>query len=202
MSETVTVSKAELDTLRNIRALMDKAWDNKEVGGPLRQLLKKVDPALKIPEDVTASVIEPVNAKLTETQNEVKGLNDRLTKFLDETSNEKATSALRTELSAAQKKFGLDDEGMTKVMQRMKDKNNPDAEAAAAFVASTIPKPELITDRHGIGAAMGVEAFGMGASEGDDAMKGLGNGEDPFKPGGWFDRTALKAINETTEQAA
>ena len=121
MSETVTVLKAELDTLRAIKALMDKTWDSKETGSKLRALLKTVDPNLKTPEDITDSVIAPVKGEMEETRKQVTGLTERLDKFLTETKDKDDTATLRADLAKAQKKFGLDDEGLTKVMQRMKD---------------------------------------------------------------------------------
>lgn len=197
-ADQVTVSKADYDTLTKIKALMDKAWDSKDTGPSLRKLLKTVEPGLKIPEDIADSVIAPVNTRLEGTEKSVKELGDRLTKFLDETTNEKATSRLRDELTSAQKKFGLDDEGMTKVMQRMKDKANPDVEAAAAWVASQAPKPQPISD-HGISS---ISADLFGSTKQEDQWKALQTGGDPFRPGGWFDQTAAKILSEPAEQAA
>jgi len=198
MSETVTVLKAELDTLRAIKALMDKTWDSKETGSKLRALLKTVDPNLKTPEDITDSVIAPVKGEMEETRKQVTGLTERLDKFLTETKDKDDTATLRADLAKAQKKFGLDDEGLTKVMQRMKDKSNPDVEAAAAWVASEAPKPMPISD-HGI-TPLGADLFGT--TKEDDKWKGLQTGGDPFRPGGWFDQEAIKILNEPAEQAA
>lgn len=198
MSDTVTVSKAEIDTLRGIKALMDKAWDNKDTGAPLRALLKKVAPDLKTPEDITDSVVAPINARAEEAEKLAKTTADRLDKFLAESKDKDDTATLRTELSAAQKKFGLDDEGLTKVMQRMKDKNNPDVEAAAAWVAQTAPKPQPLAD-HGISS---ISADLFGTTKKDPNYEALQTGGDPFKPGGWFDQEAIKILNEPAEQAA
>lgn len=198
MSETVTISKDSFETLTKIKALMDKTWDGKDTGGPLRALLKKVDPSIKIPEDVADSVIAPVNARAEAAEKAAKDTAERLDKFLAESKDKDDTATLRTELSSAQKKFGLDDEGLTKVMQRMKDKSNPDVEAAAAWVASQAPKPQPLAD-HGIS---GMSADLFGSTKQDEQWKDLQTGGDPFRPGGWFDREAIKILNEPSEQAA
>lgn len=196
--ETVTIPKSAYDTLTAIKSLMDKAWDSKETGSPLRKLLKQIDPNLKVPEDIADSVIAPVNARAEAAEKAAKETSERLDKFLAETKDKDDTATLRKDLAAAQKKFGLDDEGLTKVMQRMKDKNNPDVESAAAWVASSAPKPQPISD-HGI-TSLSADLFGT--TKADDQYKELQTGGDPFKPGGWFDREANKILNEPTEQAA
>jgi hypothetical protein len=198
MSETVTIPKAELDTLRAIKTLMDKTWDGKDTGAPLRKLLKQVQPDLKIPEDVADSVIAPVKGEIEETKKSVKGLAEKLDKFLTENKDKEDTAVLRADLASAQKKFGLDDEGLTKVMQRMKDKNNPDVESAAAWVASQAPKPQPIAD-HGISA---ISADLFGSTKKDPNYEALQTGGDPFKPGGWFDQEAIKILNEPADKAA
>lgn len=196
--ETVTISKAAHETLTAIKALMDKAWDSKDTGSQLRKLLKQVDPTLKVPEDIADSVIAPVKGEIDETRKEVKGMAERLDKFLAESKDKDDTASLRKDLATAQKRFGLDDEGLTKVMQRMKEKNNPDVESAAAWVASQAPKPQPISD-HGI-TSLSADLFGT--TKPDDQYKELQTGGDPFRPGGWFDREAIKILNEPTEQAA
>lgn len=197
-AEKVEISKAEYDTLVGIRSLMDKAWDSKDKGSAFRRLLKDVDPTVKLPEDVADSVIAPVRTELDEVKNQFKATSDRLDAFLKDTKDEKDTNALRADLTAAQKKFGLDEEGMTKVMQRMRDKSNPDVEAAAAWVASQAPNPQPISD-HGISS---ISADLFGTTKKEDEFEALHTGGDPFKPGGWFDREATKILNEPTDQAA
>ncbi len=198
-AETVTIPKAAYDTLTAIKSLMDKAWDGKDTGASLRKILKQVDPTIKIPEDVADSVIAPVNARAEAAEKAAKETSERLDKFLAETKDKDDTAALRKDLKDAQKKFGLDDDGMTKVMNRMKDKNNPDVEAAAAWVAASAPKPQPISD-HGI-TSLSADLFGT--TKQDDQYKELQTGGDPFKPGGWFDREAIKILNEPAgEQAA
>lgn len=195
---TVTVSKAEYQTLLRIREMSNRAWDHKEKGAQFRRILKDVNPELNIPDDLADSTIAPIKGEVDETRKEVKGLAERLDKFLEDNGNEKATTALKKDLDDAKKKYGLDDEGMTKVMQRMKDKNNPDVESAAAFIAASAPKPQPISD-HGLNS-IGLDLFGTTRQE--DEFKELHTGGDPFKPGGWFDKTTTKILNEPTEQAA
>jgi len=197
-TENVTISKAAYETLMKIKSMMDGAWDNKDTGAAFRKILKQVNPDLKIPDELAESAIAPVKTEIEDTRKQVKGLAERLDKFLSENKDEKDTAALRKDLADAQKKYGLDEEGMTKVMQRMKDKNNPDVEAAAAFIAASAPKPQPLAD-HGLNS-VGADLFGTTRKEDDYAE--LHTGGDPFKPGGWFDKQAIKIMNEPTDQAA
>lgn len=197
--EKVELTKDAYDRLMAIKSLMDKAWDDKDTGASFRATLKKVDPSLKIPDDLAASAIEPVKGELAESRKETKELRERLDKFLTDTKDEKDTASLRADLDRAKKDFGLDDDGMKLVMQRMKDKSNPDVEAAAAFVARSIPKPKPLANE-GLGG--GIDTL-FGTTKKEDAFEALHTGGDPFKPGGWFDREAQKILNETpSEQAA
>ena len=63
-ADTVTVSKAEHDTLVRIREMMNKTWDNKDTGAQFRKLLKQTNPDLKIPDDLAESAIAPVKTFL------------------------------------------------------------------------------------------------------------------------------------------
>lgn len=196
--ETVTVPKAAWETAQRIKALMDKTWDDKDKGAAFRKLLKEVNPTeIKIPDDLAESAIAPVKGELEETRKAVKGFGERLDKFLEENTNEKETTKLKSELDKARKEYGLDDEGMTKVMQRMKDKNNPDVEAAAAFVARSMPKPKPISEELG-----GVAPSLFGTTRKDDDFAELHTGGDPFKPNGWFDKTAQKVLDEFKQEEA
>src|ERR1700721_2565218 len=174
-ADTATVSKAELDSLRAIKAIMDKAWDNKETGASFRKMLKNVEPSIKIPDDLADSAIAPIKGEVDETKKLVTDFGARLDKFLTETKDKDDTAALRTDLAAAQKRFGLDDDGMKKVMERMRDKNNPDVEAAAAFLASRIPPRKSVdVGMGGLGAGL------FGSTAKDTNYEELQTGGDPL----------------------
>lgn len=194
----VAIPESELNTLRSIKAMMDKAWDGKDTGAAFRKMLKQANPELKIPDDLAESAIAPVNAKIEETEKTVKGIGEKLDKFLTETKDRDDTAKLRSDIDGAVKKFGLDDEGKTKMLERMKATNSFDVEAAGAWVAHQAPKPKIITD-HGIGA-MSADLFGT--TKQDDAFKDLHTGGDPFRAGGFFEQEANKVMNEFAQEAA
>lgn len=197
-ADTVTISKAEWDKAQAIVAMTNKAWDDKTVGAGFRKALKAVNPDLKLPDDLADSVIAPVNAKLEETEKQVKGIGDKLDKYLAETKDKEETADMHAKLADATKKFGLDDEGRTKMIERMKATNSFDPEAAAAWVAHQAPKPKPITD-HGF-TTTGANLFG--SQQKDDKYADLYTGGDPFRPGGFFEKEANAVMNEMAEQAA
>lgn len=194
----VAVAEAELATLRSIKAMMDRAWDGKDTGAAFRKMLKQANPDLKIPDDLAESAIAPIKGEVDEARKEVKGIGDKLDKFLTETKDREETTKLRTDIADSVKKFGLDDDGKTKMLERMKATNSFDVEAAAAWVAHQAPKPKPITD-HGIGS-MSADLFGT--AKADNAFKDLHTGGDPFRAGGFFEQEANKVMTEFAQEAA
>ncbi len=196
--EHVQISKGEYETLMAIKGMMDKAWDSRDDGAAFRSLLKKVNPELKTPDDLAASTIAPIKTELDQTNTTVKGLGDKLDKFLDEYKTKEDTAVLSSQIDAAVGKFGLDDDGRRKMLERMKEKNSFDVEAAAAYIASQAPKPKPVSD-HGL-SGLGPDLFGT--TRKSDEFEALHTGGDPFRPGGWFDQQAMKILNETPKEQA
>lgn len=122
-------------------ALLNELWNDGAAGDRIRKLAKEKFPETKIVDDVVAPFVEPLKA-----QN--KALQDRLDKIEEERAAERARyeehqhqTTFQSQIEAARRSYSLTDEGFNKMLDRMKEQNNPDAEAAAAWGASKTPAP-------------------------------------------------------------
>jgi hypothetical protein len=121
--------------------LLNKLWNDATAGDRVRKLAKEEYPETKIVDDIVAPFVAPLEA-----QN--KALQARLDKIEEERAKERAAweesqhqTTFQSQIEAARRSYSLTDEGFNKMLDRMKEQNNPDAEAAAAWVASKTPAP-------------------------------------------------------------
>jgi hypothetical protein len=122
-------------------ALLNELWNDGTAGERVRKLAKEKFPDTKVIDDVVAPFVEPLRA-------ENKALKDRLDKLEETRAAERKTwedaqftQTFNQQVEAARAAYSLTDEGFHKMLDRMKEQNSPDAEAAAAWVASKTPKP-------------------------------------------------------------
>jgi hypothetical protein len=87
-------------------------------------------------------------------------------------------SDIASRLDAVKKKYGFQQEALEAVWKRMQEKNNPDVEAAAAFVSETTRKPPPLTGPNYLPQQLNV----YGSHEKVDAYEQLHR--DPW---GYFD---------------
>ena len=177
---------------------MDKAFKNKTaIGATFRKALKEVEPNLNIPDEFADAVAAPINASLEELRAENKKLVERLDARDAKEKDDKDEREIRSDIDAAVKKYGLDDEGKQKVIERMAAKRSLDAEAAAAWFKSSLPKPESIRDT-GIAPRMADIKDVFGQADGDEADLALLHGKNPMD---YFDRVASRIIHEESQAA-
>lgn len=112
------------------------------------QLVQTINPDAKFParerrEAITKPVLDRIEAEAAARKAQAQALEDKLAAI----EAEKAQAAqqareqeLLDRLNAVKAKRGFSDEMMEKVISRMREQNNPDVDAAAAFVAESIPK--------------------------------------------------------------
>jgi hypothetical protein len=124
-----------------MRALADALWNDKELGAKVQAKAKEMFPDAK----TTHEVVEPWVGPLREE-------NSKLAKMLEEMREERAAekkaaeqskseSSFKDVLEKVRRDYGLTDEGLDKVVERMKTAGAYDAEAAAAWVARQTPAP-------------------------------------------------------------
>lgn len=182
--ETVEISKAQLDILQNAHGMLSKLYNDPEKGLEFKKLAKSA--GYKVPEvDLIEKVTKPYDEKFTAVEEENKKLKERLDKWESDNLNAKEEKELHGQLEAIKKEHGFDDEGMQKVIKRMQDKKNPDVEAAAAYVKSQMPKPQITTNSNNFSASKfkGSSLTG-GGEEGEKAwntlLKDASTGGDEF----------------------
>lgn len=121
--------------------------DKSELGRNARKLAKEMFPDIAIPEDNVEPAVEAATAPLKAEVDTVKTqLADALNRLA---AREKADADLQAEntmaqkLAAARSAYGLTQSGYDKMVARMQETGNAfDADAAAAWVVSQMPKPE------------------------------------------------------------
>lgn len=197
MSEDlVEISRSLLNSLQGTAKLTSSIWNDPKLGMQVKELVKEKYPDANIPElDAMRSVQKAEGEILTKVEASKKETIDRIEAFekaqkdRDEKElNAKAEKDFASEIEATKRKYQLTPEGMDKVFARMKEKNNPDVEAAAAWVTDHEPKQDPLMNSNYSPANMDL----YGASSGDKEF--LEINKHAFD-GKWFDKEVRK-INE------
>lgn len=151
-------------------ALFKQLWnDGGEAGRMFRAKAKELYPDVKTPEDSFEPVLAPMRAKLEETQTALQAALERLTDREKKDAEADEDARLARAVEAATAKFRLTDDGRAKMLDRMKETHNyTDAEAAAAWVASTLPPPAPATPSWRTKSVDFIQTH-----EGDDSLKRL-----------------------------
>ncbi len=137
-SNTVEVSKTEHEQLRTLAQLFDKVWNDPEAGENFRRAAKKHNPNITIPDEHPVAMRQ--RAELDETKTALTGLQTAFEEYKTAAETEKQTAKIREQLGAVQTKYGLTDEGMTKAIEIMQQRNLADPEAAALLYRESLPK--------------------------------------------------------------
>lgn len=140
--ELIEISKSRLALLEGQAKLQNELWNDPTDGMTIKEIVKKKYPNANIPElDAVREVRKSEADILTKVEAKEKALESRIEAFekaqkeKEERDVEKqSTKVFEAEVEATKKKYQLSPEGMEKVFARMKEKNNPDVEAAAAWV--------------------------------------------------------------------
>lgn len=126
------------------QALIDKLWNDKSATGvSVRKAAKEMFPDINIPEDQTELAVAPVRQEVDEMKTQLKSALDKLAAREKADDDMRVENDLAVKINSAVTEFGLTDSGKTKMMERMRSTGNvSDAQAAAAWVVSQLPKPE------------------------------------------------------------
>ena len=186
------ISDADLAVKNRAVALLDKMWNDPKEGMTFKKKVKELVPDARIPElDIVASATGPLLAELEEQKSVSKSLKERLDSWEKTQKDSKDELELQAQLDGVKKTYSFTNDGMQKVIDRMKSKNNPDAEAAAAWVASQERKSKPLTDSALLPSALNL----YGSNSSDDSWAELNR--DPV---GWADKEMVKMLNEFAEQ--
>lgn len=141
----IEVEESEVAALNQARNLFDTLLQDKDIGLSLKRKVKEKIPSARFNDlDIVDNVTKPYDEKIAALAEKSDKLEERLRKYDEEKLNAKEESELNGQLDAVREKFRFTDEGMQKVIKRMTEKKNPDAESAAAWVMSQEPKSEPV----------------------------------------------------------
>jgi hypothetical protein len=117
------------------------------IGSEARKVAREMFPDAAIPaedpNDVVEQAVAPVKTEVDALKTQLASALDRLTAKEKADTDLRAENDLRVNIERAASGFGLTESGRTKMMERMQATGNTtDAEAAAAWVVSQMPKPE------------------------------------------------------------
>lgn len=194
MNDVVEIPASEYHLLKKVKALTDGLWNDPKHGMNVKSAFKDKYPDAILPEVDAFNAARAVKDEVIgAVDNRLKGMTDTMTKFIDEQKAEREKAMKEREendfarqCKDAQDRYRLTDAGMQAVFERMKAMNNPDAESAAAWVASNVTKAEPVS---GSGYAP-VNPFGINQPE---AHYELLN-KDPFD--GKFAEAEIAKINQ------
>jgi Skp family chaperone for outer membrane proteins len=195
MSDTVELPVERAKILENSAKLLNQLWNDPKEGINVKKAWKNVFPDAVIPEveiDREKNRIEQELATKAEETN--KMLQDKLSAFekklqeRDEAERSaKEAQQFEQEIDSVRRKYALTEEGMQKVYARMKEKNNPDVEAAAAWVTDHEVKAKPTSNSSFAPQEMNL----YGSSNADKEWETLN--KNPIK---YFDNTVTEMIND------
>lgn len=194
--DLVEISRSLLNNLQGTAKIANALWNDEKIGMSVKERTKELLPNSNIPElDAFRTVKKSESEILTKVEEKEKALSARIEAFEksqrerdEKDSNLKAEREFAADVDATKRKYQLTAEGMEKVFSRMKEKNNPDVEAAAAWVTDHEPKQSPITNSSY--SPQGIDLFG--SSSGDKEFEEIN--KHAFD-GKWFDKEVRK-INE------
>ncbi len=124
-----------------LRELADKLWNDKTLGPQVQKFAKALYPDAKTTDDVVEPWVGPLREQIEALAKQNEEL--RAERVAEKKASEQQTSekSFRDLLDKVRKDYSLTDEGIDKVVARMKEAGAYDAEAAAAWVARQTPSP-------------------------------------------------------------
>jgi len=125
------ISDAELDNLRKARGLLDQLLGNPKTKRTTERAIKALHPETVITDDFD----EPL-------RNEIKGVSDKLDKFLEQQKTAADDGRLAAEFDRLRQDGGFTDEGIEKLKQMMVDRKIPSPLDAAKVWTAENPPPQ------------------------------------------------------------
>jgi hypothetical protein len=194
--DLIEVSKSLLANLQGTAKLTNEIWNDPVLGMKVKELVKEKYPNANIPElDNFRSVQKAEADIITRVDAKEKALTDRIEAFEkaqkereEKDVTAKAERDFASDVEATKRKYQLTPEGMEKVFTRMKEKNNPDVEAAAAWVTDHEPKQDPLTSSNYSPSNMDLFGSSSGDKEFEEINKHAFDGK-------WFDKE-VRSINE------
>jgi len=140
--EYVEIPRSKLELLEGVSKLNNELWNDSQYGMQIKEIVKAKYPNANIPEvDMVRETRKAESEILSKVEQERVALEARMaaweakqTERDEKDAQTRAEKEFAAEVEAGRKKYALTQEGIDKVFARMKEKNNPDFESAAAWV--------------------------------------------------------------------
>jgi len=186
--------------------LVNKLWDDPDLGSAVRKLAKETFPGLRTPEDQVSPILEPLRKQNSELANELKAMREERAaekKEREDAAKIAADEEFERKIKKARETFNLTDEGFDKMVAHMKATGNySDPMGAAAYVVSQNPPPPPAGPMYGAG-----DLNFAGSSQVDESYRLLHQSPERFLDAeirkAWDPRTARDYVaKEMGEQYA
>lgn len=178
--ETIPVPKDQFSLHQRSAQLLNDLLTDPRTAEQAEQLVAQVNPEAKFPfKERREAMYKPVWDELEKERAARQALEAKIAAreaAEAEAAQRQQTDAMVTRLNRIKEKRGFSDEAMEQVMARMRDQNNPDVEAAAAFVAESMPKPPPASGHDFLPTNVDV----YGTSSGDAAWESLHKNPDQW----------------------
>jgi hypothetical protein len=135
----------------------------------VREQAKALFEDVEFPEDQMDPVLEPLRSETNSIREELAALRKEREEEREARALESQKTNLEQALNGARARYNLTDDGFDKMVSRMKDTGNyTDADAAAAWVAQSAPKPASARSSYGPRA---MDLFGSGNESSDERTR-------------------------------
>ena len=189
---TVQVLRSQADLWQRSTALLDRMLGDPVDAPAVEAIIAKHNPQAQFParaarEAITTPLMGEVDKVRAETAAQLETERTARTELqarLDKREADELAaaqraqdSALTDQINAIKTRRGFSDETMERVLNRMRETNNPDVDSAAAWVAESIPKPLPATGHDYLPSQ--VDVYGGITDDANKAWDGLR--QDPTK---------------------
>lgn len=183
---------AELREARDLKALTNEIWNDKDHGLTFKRIVKAKRPQTRVPEiDIAEPLVASLNTRIEEQAKAHQALLDKIANESKARDDAQAERDLIAAIDGAQRQYRLTDEGRDRMIAHMKATGSADALGAAAFVASKEPAPAAISATGLMPNDMNL--FGAGQQSEDEGVQMLHRSPDR-----WFDNQ-VNALMSNTE---
>jgi aminopeptidase N len=167
-------TEAQIRAEKLFVALMKDSKANPVVRAKAKELFTDVE----FPEDQIDPMMEPLRAETSSIREELAALRKEREEEREARALESQKTNLEQALTAARSRYNLTDDGFDKMVSRMKETGNyTDADAAAAWVAQSAPKPVSARSSYG---PQDIDLFGSGRESADERVRLLHTNPERF----------------------
>ena len=168
------IDAARLDALTKAEQLFNSLLDDPATGLGLKRTIKEKFPSAKIPDlELITQVTKPYDEKLSVLEAQNAALLKMIEDDRQARENLTAEQKLVRDLDAVRAKFNFTDDGMSKVLETMRERGLAhDPEAAAALVQSQLPKASPTSTRNAYSTPT-IDVYGMQSATLEDKYQQL-----------------------------